>query len=90
MIKKFKKKPVEIEAVQLTAGNIHSVAEWCGGEVRLFSNRPTLVIKTLEGDMVASPSIWIIKGVQGEFYPCKKEIFEETYELSDIGKSEEK
>ena len=79
---KYRKKPVEIEARQLTdaiASN-REIAEWCGAESWTFDST-TLHIKTLEGIMKASPGDFIIKGVQGEFYPCKPDIFEQTYEL---------
>lgn len=67
------------------------VAEWCGGESHMMLEEheryegapvagPHLVIPTLEGPHIASPGDWIIQGVQGEFYPCKPDIFEATYE----------
>lgn len=88
---KFCKKPVEIEARQLSAGNHHDVANWiasAGYNVKHASKPPMravtgLVIETLEGDMTADYGDWIIKGVKGEFYPCKPDIFEETYTLVD-------
>lgn len=82
-MKKFRKKPVEIEAVQLTHDNIQEVVDWCGG---YFWSRPPMravtgiSILALEGTMNASFGDWIIKGVSGEFYPCKPDIFEKTYE----------
>lgn len=45
---------------------------------------PILLIKTLEGDMIASKSDYIIKGIKGEFYPCKADIFKSSYELIEI------
>ncbi|MDL2284877.1 hypothetical protein LJC19_07030 [Oxalobacter sp. OttesenSCG-928-P03] len=83
---KYRKKPVVIDAYRLPgAGEVlqDSFYEWCHdvGFVHYNSGRDeTLVIPTLEGDMVASPGDWIIKGVAGEFYPCKHEIFMESYE----------
>jgi hypothetical protein len=83
---RFRKKPVEIEAMQLWADNAHEVAEWCGGKLYghfgpdLRPILPTLTIRTLEGDMLAGRGDWIIRGVQGEFYPCRADIFEQTYE----------
>ena len=75
---KFRKKPVVIEARQYTRNGLEaeSVAKWCGGE----QNDNGCVIHTLEGDHLAGYGDWIIKGVKGEFYPCKKDIFEMTYE----------
>lgn len=84
---KYKKKPVVIEAVQFTVKNGQEVSKWCGG---LLGDDPEeggyfISIHTLEGDMIAGLDDWIIKGVKGEFYPCKPDIFEVTYELVDDG-----
>jgi hypothetical protein len=82
---RFRKKPVEIEARQLLGsvdGNVGRViADWCGGSIGGTYLKPRIVIPTLEGDMRAEPGDWIIRGVQGEFYPCKPDIFAETYEV---------
>lgn len=83
---KLRKKPVVIDAFQLpAAGEDVSEAfhEWCNevGFVNWTSERDeTLAIQTLEGVMTAQPGDWIIKGVKGEFYPCKPDIFAATYE----------
>mgnify|MGYP001043486536 CR=1 FL=1 len=79
---KYRKKPVEIEAVQFD-GTDESV-DWLepqliSGEIGRAYNK--LYIKTLEGVMEASLGDYIIKGVNGEFYPCKPDIFEKTYEV---------
>lgn len=77
-MKKYRKKPLVIEAVQFTGGN--------GAEVSAFMETTTitkggaLVIETLEGDMRAHVGDYIIKGIKGEFYPCKPDIFKSTYE----------
>ena len=89
ILKKYRKKPVEIEAIQLHMFNIDSLIEQMrrdGYEVESFSQPPMraisgLKIKTLEGTMQANFGDWIIKGVQGEYYPCKPDIFEKTYDL---------
>jgi len=75
---KFKKKPVIIEAKQYTRIGIEAekVAKWCGGQ----QTDDGLIIHTLEGDHLANYNDWIIQGVKGEFYPCKPDIFEMTYE----------
>lgn len=86
---RFRKKPVVIEARQLTGGTIdyYEIAEWCDGNVNVQTSKdrrglePSIAIKTLEGVMNATPGDWIIEGVNGEFYPCKPDIFEKTYEL---------
>jgi hypothetical protein len=76
--RRFRKKPVVVEAVQLTATSLDAVRDFAGDVVV----RPdgSVVIATLEGDMHASLGDWIIRGVQGEVYPCKPVIFEATYE----------
>lgn len=86
-IKRYKKKPVEIQAVQFTVDDRDLVAHWCAGRVvedvspRDRSDvRYTIAIPTLEGTMHGMVGDYIIKGVRGEFYPCKRDIFEETYE----------
>lgn len=78
---KFRKKPVVIEAVQLTLDSNHKeLARWCGGIWFDFGTQCGILIRTLEGEMRAELMDWIIKGVKGEFYPCKPDIFEATYE----------
>ena len=77
-MKKYRKKPVVIEACQFNGKNIRDIFSWM--KTRRSMNGNTLVIHTLEGDMYASPGDWIICGVHGEFYPCKPDIFNETYE----------
>ena len=79
---KFRKKPVVIEARQWVGGNGFHLANWCGGHVvkALDPSQTKIVIPTLEGDIAASHDDWIIRGVQGEFYPCKPDIFDATYE----------
>jgi hypothetical protein len=83
---KFRKKPVVIEAVHWTGENykdIYSFLESHGMMDVVRGEWGNLFIPTLEGEMIASPGDWIIRGVQGEFYPCKPDIFEETYEPVD-------
>lgn len=81
MAKKYRKKPVEIEAVRWTGSNISEVKRFMNNAVMAFNEQNLKIsIKTLEGVITASPYDYIIKGVKGEFYPCKSDIFEETYE----------
>lgn len=80
---KYRKKPVVIEARQLTFENQDEIKQWCGGHT--WSRPPMraitgITIHTLEGDHNAEFGDWIIKGIKGEFYPCKSDIFEVTYE----------
>lgn len=81
---RFRKKPLVIEAAQLTEDTMHEVAEWCGGAIRQFGEAWSVRVPTLEGELFAAPGSWIIKGVKGEFYPCEPEIFAETYEPVDV------
>jgi hypothetical protein len=82
----FRKKPVVIEAIQLTTENYNEIKLWINGQSHsadpayLGSGEISIGIRTLEGDMRADLGDWIIKGVEGEFYPCKPDIFEKTYE----------
>lgn len=80
----YRKKPVVIEAIQLEnleIPNLMAIQQLVGLGKDIFKvESDGLVIKTLEGDMKASIGDFIIKGVQGEFYPCKPDIFEKTYE----------
>lgn len=85
MIKKYEKKPVIVEAVQLTdeQSSYEEVLLFvtCDRRVdRDVKGDPVLIISTLEGEMTASLGDYIIKGVKGEFYPCREDIFKETYE----------
>ena len=81
MKRRYRKKPVVIEAAQYQGTNGTEIEGWSGGEVQV--KHSTLVIATLEGEMIATVGDWIIKGVAGEFYPCKPDIFDQTYEAAD-------
>lgn len=105
MLKKYKKKPVIIEAVQYNSDDLSAIAEIIKflsdnkvsdydeyleyGDALPFEIYPyrgsdyegwRIIIKTLEGDMTVGFNDYIIKGVNGEFYPCKPDIFEKTYD----------
>lgn len=75
---KYRKKPVVIEAIQYLCPNYEEVRKFIGEETAVIDG--DIIIPTLEGLMYASHKDWIIKGVQGEVYPCKPDIFEKTYE----------
>lgn len=92
----YKKKPVVVEAIQLTKDSFYEVCEFLGipkiagvepvkseGQV-IHPGVVYIDIDTLEGAMRASEGDWIIKGIKGEFYPCKPDIFEATYDLAYI------
>ena len=76
---KFRKKPVVIEAVQYDGKNSREIADFMECQFPALDG-DQLLIGTLEGVMRADINDWIIKGVKGEFYPCKPDIFEKTYE----------
>lgn len=79
----FRKKPVIIEAIHYgpyTAPSLEVVQFLEENELGFVCVTEGINIKTLEGTMLASPGDWIIKGVKGEFYPCKPDIFDATYE----------
>ena len=74
----YRKKPVVVEAHEYTRNSLEAerVADWCGG----MQTDDGLEIDTLEGTMLADYGDWIIRGVQDEYYPCKPDIFRQTYE----------
>lgn len=92
MIKTYKKKPVVIQAIKFKdSSDIEVIKTFCGSACEYeFSDTAweagagipfeAFTIHTLEGDMTARRGDYIIKGVNGEFYPCKADIFKKTYE----------
>lgn len=94
---KYRKKPVVIDAIQLTRENAVRIYEWIHNckaiktdmdlhkwdDYISFIEKKGMKIPTLEGNMVASMGDYIIRGVQGEFYPCKPDIFHQTYEEAE-------
>ena len=82
VVRKFRKRPVTIEAMQITSGeSVLSIAEWINNPKTGYStNPPTVWIETLEGRMEGSTGDWVIKGTEGEFYPCKPDIFNKIYQ----------
>lgn len=82
----FRKKPIVIEAERFNVTDFieqENIADWCNGKLRGIKLPPEerfIQIQTLEGEIEASFGDWIIRGVKGEFYPCKPDIFEATYE----------
>ena len=82
---KFRKKPVVIEAMQLSdVAKGQEILEWINegrkGPIVAFFKSGKLIIPTLEGNMACELGDWVIKGIKGEFYPCKPDIFSATYE----------
>jgi len=92
---KYRKKPVVIEAMQYTDNDSATqiiewalsheatINYWCENGEECRREEHVLRIPTLEGNMDARPGWWIIKGIQGEFYPCDPDIFAKTYELEE-------
>ena len=84
---KYRKKPVEIAAIQFVSDNIEKVYELLGKNliVTPLANGEGIshFVRTLEGDMELSWNDYVIKGIKGEFYPCKPDIFELTYDKVD-------
>lgn len=79
----YRKKPVVIEARELTVDNLEELEAWCKGSIKgtkLPREQRVIDIQTLEGEMRAEIGNYIIKGVKGEFYPCRADIFKATYE----------
>lgn len=80
---RFVKKPIMIDAVRvedILLGNFDPISEnWCFSTL-IVRKTQHVEIKTLEGIMIGHFHDWIIKGIQGELYPCKSDIFEATYE----------
>lgn len=91
-MKKYVKKPIVVEAMQLKFENfVPEIVDWIGEsknypECKVLGIDPAdgkVKIKTLEGVMICEINDWIIKGIKGEFYPCKPDVFEATYEVYD-------
>ena len=80
-----RKKPVEVEVIEFTNENVEKIVEWGNGKIILNESTKVfgdyLIIWTLEGNMRANYGDYIIKGVHGEFYPCKPDIFHKTYDI---------
>lgn len=85
MKNRYRTKPCEIEAIQFTGDNLKEINEFaktdCVGAKFTGDKCTGLAISTLEGYMNASIGDYIIKGLRGEFYPCKPDVFEKKYEL---------
>jgi hypothetical protein len=85
---KYRKKPIVIDAMRFDGDNYNAVFAWIDEQddpppVSTDAEHGGIAIETLEGVMVANKGDWIIRGVKGEIYPCKPDIFEMTYEAVD-------
>ena len=86
-VQRYRKKPVVVEAIQYDGENVPQIVEWMAlaeSEITFQLQYNALAIETLEGIMCAGVGDWIIKGVKGEFYPCKPDIFDATYEPEEV------
>ncbi|MGW6017836.1 hypothetical protein ACWFNS_07520 [Oerskovia enterophila] len=85
-LRKCRKKPVEVEAMQYDGKDWRSIAQWMAAHGAPMGRTASglLRIHTLEGEMTAGSDDWIIRGVQGEFYPCKPDIFAQTYDPASL------
>lgn len=79
-MEKYIKRPVEVEVVKWNGENHNEIYDFCGSAIHIIDEN--LYIQTLEGTMSATKGDYIIKGVEGEFYPCKPDIFHKTYRES--------
>jgi hypothetical protein len=77
---RYRTKPVEIEAVQWLGDNLDEIADFVGDDPRVRFNEFGLYIFTLEGRMYATVGDYIIRGLRGEYYPCKPDVFVKKYE----------
>lgn len=87
--KRYRKRPIVIEAMQFdgTPDSTHAICDWIGqdsGKIARgmdeLTGEQSLALMTPEGNMVVNQGDWVIRGIAGEFYPCKPDIFEKTYE----------
>lgn len=79
MIKQYRKKPIVVEAAQINEETAPEIMKWSKSNVIPHFTHNWIVF-TREGSLTARPGEWIIKGIEGEFYPCGDEIFKATYE----------
>lgn len=87
---KYRKKPVVIEAIQFTNDNLEEIEAFIDTQIAVGLNTngsvTRIIIPTLEGNMIATIGDYIIRGIKGEYYPCKSDIFESTYEIVEESK----
>ena len=81
---RYRKKPIVIDAIQFKSennkGNHQEIADFVGQQLKIINMGDTIIIPTLEGNMQCSLNDYVIRGIKGEYYPIKEDIFIETYE----------
>lgn len=80
---KYRKKPVVVDAIQWTGRNLDDCIEFLGASFGGHFWVNNIKVLTLEGEHTASKGDWLIRGIQGEHYPCKPDIFDKTYEPAE-------
>lgn len=81
-MQKYRKKPTVVEAIQFTGKNMQDILAAVGNsQIRVPEDRQSIEIKTLEGTMTASKGDFIVRGIKGELYPVKPDIFEKLHEV---------
>lgn len=90
----FRKKPVEIQAIQWTGENVEALIQFVADDSLYFGmdqydHITDLFITTLEGDMKANVGDWIIRGLKGEYYPCSNEVFTMSYDVVEVSECEQ-
>lgn len=85
MTNRYRKRPIEIDAIRWTGENIKDVADFTDGhrDVVHDGDSHSLLVSTPEGRMRCMAGDWLIRGVEGEYYPCRDSIFQATYEDVD-------
>ena len=81
-MKNYTKKPVTIQAIQYNGQNLDEIKEFVGNKL-MYNDAVGYFISTLEGEMLLSVNDYVIRGLKGEFYPCREDIFEMSYDLSE-------
>lgn len=90
---RYRKRPVEIEAMRFTGSNEDEILNWAHEQPdppsmwaqKTIDGKTEIIIRTLEGQVAARAGDWVIRGIVGEFYPCRDDVFQATYETAEVG-----
>ena len=80
MVNRYVKRPIPVEAIQYDGTNVVEIDRWMKGTFLKVTSSGARAVETLEGDMLVRKGDYIICGTEGEYYPCKRKIFEKCYE----------